>query len=394
MATSEIQRSTVVDGHDDDEDKSDQDIEARDESGDHVNGTNIDSVRHEKRSVLAYVKTKHFYILLVMGQMLALCLTATNTFSTFLVSEETSIPAFQSLFNYVLLSLIYLTYTIYRYGFKGYGRLQVKSGWKYLILSFCDVEGNYFTVLAYRYTTILSCTLINFWAIVMVVLVSFFFLKVRYHIAQIAGILICIGGLGILLASDRITGTNQSNVDRSDQIKGDLFALIGATFYGLANVFEEYMLAERPLYEVLGQLGQFGVIINGVQAGIFDRASFQGAKWNPAVGGYLTGYTLALSLFYSIAPIIFRMGSAAFFNISLLTTNFWGVIVGTQVFGYTVHFLYPIAFVCIISGQIIYFLSRQVFGDSFKPWLGKNQERGIAGLFTAKRKAERPNAII
>lgn len=391
MATSDIKHSTVVRSSDDDKQR--HDVEAR-VVVEADQAATVDSMRHEKRGILAYVKTRHFYILLVLGQVLALCLTATNTFSTELVNQNTSIPAFQSLFNYVLLSLIYLTYTIYRYGFKGYWRLLLKSGWKYLILSFCDVQGNYFTVLAYRYTTILSCTLINFWAIVMVVVISFFFLKVRYHVAQIAGILICIGGLGILLASDRITGTNQYDVERSDQIKGDLFALLGATFYGLANVFEEYMLAERPLYEVLGQLGQFGVIINGIQAGIFDRGQFETATWNPAVGGYLTGYTLALALFYSIAPIIFRMGSAAFFNISLLTTNFWGVIVGIQVFHYSVHFLYPIAFVCIILGQIVYFLGRQVFGDSFKPWLGKNQERGIAGLFTARRRAEHPNVII
>ena len=35
-----------------------------------------------------------------------------------------------------------------------------------IILAFLDVEGNYFTVLGFRYTTILSAQLINFWAIV------------------------------------------------------------------------------------------------------------------------------------------------------------------------------------------------------------------------------------
>jgi solute carrier family 35, member F1/2 len=371
------------------------------EAGNNVSNSNgdpnqptIDDLRQEKKGWLAYMKTKDFYIVLVMGQVLALCLTATNTFTTFLVNEGTSIPAFQSLFNYILLSLIYLTYTIYRYGFRGYGRFLYKNWWKYILLSFCDVEGNYFTVLAYRYTTILSATLINFWAIVIVVLISFFFLKVRYHIAQIAGILICIGGLGILLASDHITGANQYSVDPYDQLKGDMFALVGATFYGLANVFEEFMLSERPLYEVLSQLGQWGMLINGVQAAIFDRGSFQSATWNSAVGGYLTGYTLALALFYSLGPIIFRMGSAAFFNISLLTTNFWGVIVGVQVFALSIHFMYPIAFVCIILGQIVYFLGRRVFGESFKPWLGRNQEKGVSGLFTAKRKAERPGVVV
>ena len=88
------------------------------------------------------------------------------------------------------------------------------------------------------------------------------------------------------------------------------------------------------------------------------------------------------------------MGSAAFFNISLLTTNFWGALVGTQVFGYPVHFLYPIAFVCIVLGLVVYFVGRKVYGDAFKPWLVRNQERGVAGVGTAKRRAERPDALV
>jgi hypothetical protein len=85
-------------------------------------------------------------------QVLALCITATNTFSSLLVNKGTSIPAFQTLFNYIVLCAIYTTYTIYRYGIKKYLKLLLVDGWKYIILSFMDVQGNYFTVLAYRYT--------------------------------------------------------------------------------------------------------------------------------------------------------------------------------------------------------------------------------------------------
>ena len=194
-----------------------------------------------------------------------------------------SIPAIQTLFNYVLLTLIYTTYTIYTYGVKKYFKLLLVDGWKYFILSFLDVEGNYFTVLAYRYTTLLSAQLLNFWSIVCVVILSFFFLKVRYKWAQIAGILVCCGGMGLLLASDHLQGTNGG--PGVDQLKGDLFGLLGATLYGLSNVFEEWFVSRRPMYEVLGMLGLFGILINGVQAAIFDRTSFHNATWNGAVAG-------------------------------------------------------------------------------------------------------------
>ncbi|KAL2117728.1 hypothetical protein VTJ04DRAFT_7388 [Mycothermus thermophilus] len=335
----------------------------------------------------SYLATRDFWIVVALGQTLALCITATNTFTTLLVKVNTNIPAFQTLLNYVLLTLIWLPITLRKQGVKKWARIVRKDWWRYLILSFFDVEGNYFTVLAYNYTNILSAQLINFWAIVCVVTLSFLFLRVRYRILQIAGILLCCGGMGVLLASDHLQGN--TGPEASDMIKGDLFALLGATFYGLSNVYEEWFVSKRPMYEVLSFLAIFGVLINGVQAAIFDRHSFQGATWNGQVAGYLVGYMACLSLFYSIAPLVFRMGSAAVFDVNLLTGNFWGVIIGTRVFGYTVHWMYPIAFVLIIVGQIVYFVTGSILGDSKKPWLGENQEHGVVGVGTAKWKALR-----
>lgn len=333
----------------------------------------------------SYLLTVDFWAIIAIGQVLSLCITATNTFSTFLAEAGTNIPAFQTIFNYVLLTLIWLPITLYRHGPRAWGRVVLRDGWRYLILSFLDVEGNYFTVLAYRYTNILSAQLLNFWSIVCVVILSFFLLRVRYKPFQMAGIVLCCGGMGILLASDHLTGVNGG--PGVDMLKGDLFGLLGATFYGISNVYEEWFVSKRPVYEVLSFLGIFGVLINGVQAAIFDRQSFRDAAWTPEVGGYLVGYTLALSIFYSLVPLMLRMGSAAVFDISLLTANFWGVIIGIRVFGYVIHFLYPIAFVLIIFGLVVYFLAGSILGDSKKPWLGDNQAEGVAGIGTAKLKA-------
>lgn len=342
----------------------------------------------EARSVhwYSYLQTWDFWLVVAIGQVLSLCITATNTFTTLLDNEGTSIPAFQTLFNYVLLALIYVPILLYRRGWRYVVHSTLwRDGWKFVCLSFLDVEGNYFTVLAYRYTNILSAQLLNFWSIVCVVIISFLLLRVRYRLFQVAGILIACGGMGLLLASDHITGSNGGPT--ADKLKGDLFGLLGASLYGISNVFEEWFVSRRPAYEVLACLGVWGVVINGVTAAIFDRSSFDTAVWNGAVGGYLVGYTLALTLFYTLAPLILRMGSAAFFDISLLTCNFWGTIVGIHVFGYSVYFLYPIAFVLILVGLVLYFLAGSQLGDARKPWLGANQEDGVAGWGTAKLRA-------
>ncbi|KAK7985172.1 hypothetical protein PG996_005586 [Apiospora saccharicola] len=347
--------------------------------------TAIHQIEAKRVHWYSYLATADFWLVVLLGQILALCITGTNTFSTLLVNKGTSIPAFQTLFNYVLLTVVYLSYTIYKYGFKKWAKVVARDGWKYAILSFLDVEGNYFTVLAYRYTNLLSAQLLNFWSIVMVVIISFTLLKVRYKWAQIAGILVACGGMGILLASDHIQGSNGGPGE--NLLKGDLFGLAGATLYGLSNVFEEWFVSKRPVYEVLSFLGLFGIIINGVTGAIFDRTTLYGSTWDNDVAGYLVGYTFVLFIFYSLAPFILRMGSAAFFDISLLTGNFWGTIIGIHVFGYAIHFMYPIAFVCIIIGLMVYFLAGSMLGDSKKPWLGDSQADGVAGFGTAKLKA-------
>ena len=150
-------------------------------------------------------------------------------------------------------------------------------------------------VLAYRYTTILSAQLISFWTIVVVVIISFLFLRVRYRIPQILGILICCGGMGVLLASDSMNGSPVGGLPT--QVKGDLFMLLGATMYGFSNVAEEFLASKKPLFEVIGQLAFWGMLINGTQAGIFDRASFRSATWNGKVAGYMVGYTLTMLIF-------------------------------------------------------------------------------------------------
>lgn len=48
--------------------------------------------------------------------------------------------------------------------------------------------------------------------------------------------------------------------------------------------------------------------------------------------------------------------------------------------------MYPVAFVCIVGGLLVYFVGRKVLGEATKPWLGRNQEGGVMGVGTARRK--------
>lgn len=344
----------------------------------------VDSSGQTRLKPFQFLTTKHFWIIFIHGQILSLCIVSTNTMTSFMATKGVSIPAFQSLFNYALLFLIFVPYTIYRQGFKHFFVETIfRSSWRYFILAFADCEGNYFIVKAYNYTNMLSAALLDNFSTVFVVILSFLFLRVRYHWTQILGILVCIAGSILIVVSDLLTGKDYHAVDH---IRGDLYVILATFFYGVSNTYQEFLVSKRPIYEVLAMLGTWGTVIMGVQCAIFERESLANANWTPQVGGYLTGYTLSLLVMYLTAPILFRMSSSAFYNISLLTSDFWSLLIGIRVFGYYVFWLYPVGFVCTIMGVVVYYLvPRSVAGESYKPWLGTDQELGISGVGTAKR---------
>lgn len=120
------------------------------------------------------------------------------------------------------------------------------------------------------------------------------------------------------------------------------------SFYRLkANATEEFFVRKSPLYEVVGQLGMWGTIINGIQASALEYKGMRTATWNGANSthmlgaalnpianidissvGLLCAYTAAMFILYTVAPILYRMASSAYYNLSLLSSDFYGLLFG------------------------------------------------------------------
>jgi len=157
----------------------------------------------------------------------------------------------------------------------------------------------------------------------------------------------------MLVASDRLTGTGQ--YPASSMVKGDMFMLAGATLYGFTNATEEFLVRKRPLYEVVGQLGMYGMIINGIQASSLEHEGMRTSSWNGAVIGLLVAYTAAMFILYTTAPLIYRAASSVYYNLSLLSSDFYGLLFGLGLYHYRPYWLYFVAFVVILGGLVAYF---------------------------------------
>ncbi|KAF8939006.1 DUF914-domain-containing protein [Dissophora ornata] len=315
--------------------------------------SNTPLIRPTWKERVANLCSLQFLMILLLGQLLSLCITATTIFTTKLAQGDNpvSIPTTQSFLNYLILGLVYTTITIYKEGFRGWIQIIRRRAFYYMLFAVIDVEGNYFVVKAYNYTSLLSAMLLDSWTIPCVVILSVLFLKMRFVRFHYLGVFLAMVGLGFLIWSDMEAG---KDFPGSDYIKGDLFCLLGATLYGVSNVYQEFLVRQRPLYEVVGQMGFWATILNGVQLAILERNEIKNVTWTPQVVGYIIGFDIAMFIMYSVSPVLFRLSSATFFNLSLLTSDFYGLIFGLFLFGSKINRLYPIAYVLIIGGIIVY----------------------------------------
>lgn len=58
------------------------------------------------------------------------------------------------------------------------------------------------------------------------------------------------------------------------------------TSLSLANAAEEFFVRQSPLYEVVGQLGMWGTLINITQAAALEHKDMWTATWNGAIGEF------------------------------------------------------------------------------------------------------------
>ncbi|KAF8963418.1 hypothetical protein BDZ97DRAFT_1661712 [Flammula alnicola] len=309
------------------------------------------------------VWTRSFILSLLAGQVVSLCITCTNVTTTELVNRGWTLSTTQGFFTYFTLFIVYTPYTIYQYGWKGWGKVILHDGWKYIILAASDVEGNFLVIKAYQYTDLLSCMLLDAWAIPICLFFSWLYMRTRYHWTQLLGVFICIGGLGMLVGSDELTGKSWQAVSKG---KGDAFMIAGATLYGFTNATEEFFVRKRPLYEVVGQLGMWGLIINGIQSSALEWKGMKEVPWTGDIIGLLMAFTAAMLILYTVAPLLYRMASSAYFNLSLLSSDFYGLLFGLFLFHYRPYWLYFIAFAIVLVGLVTYF------------WHSRPEEQGIS----------------
>jgi len=180
--------------------------------------------------------------------------------------------------------------------------------------------------------------------------------RVRYTSKHVLGAGVCVVGLGLLVLSDLLVHRveNQS----SNVALGDGLVLISCLFYAMSNLSQELLVKQHQRTEFLAMLGVCGSVVSGVQMLILEREQLQQVPWHdPVTIAYLLCFNLCLLLLYLTTPWLLTHSSAVFMNLSMLSSDFWSIIVAVFVFHSRLHVLYFVAFAVILVGLALYHLA-------------------------------------
>jgi len=279
--------------------------------------------------------------------------------------------------------------------------------WQWLLLGIADVEANYLLVLAYQYTDITSVSLLDAFTVPAVMLFSRLLFRTRYSPRQLLAVAICLSGLVVLVVSDvvfrRVPNTflpqppslpptalvpssafntfllaaplpptfppappPPSRASLAPSILlGDGLVLLGAVLYAASNVWQEHQVRATDATEYLANLGLYGALVSGVQCAILERPALQhaaeAAREASAAGRAAElaalegGFIAALCCMYILATHLLAAGSSAtVMNLSLLTSDFWSVVVGVLLLGSQLNGWYALAFALVVGGLVCY----------------------------------------
>jgi len=185
-----------------------------------------------------------------------------------------------------------------------------------------DVYASYFTVMALRYTTITSVTLLSAVAVPATMLLSYVVWKRRFGWQHGLGALVCLAGLWLNVSQDY-----KHEDDTHQQLRGDVLALIGGFLYGLNDVVGE--VAVRSLggpREYLGMIGLWGTVLSFFHYVGLERSSLHSDQCSfNSVSTYLVVFATISATGYVCGAYFLKVSEATFLNLSLQTGSIWSV---------------------------------------------------------------------
>ena len=240
-----------------------------------------------------------------------------------------------------------------------------RPAWQYLIFAFLDLQANYCTVLAFRYTTLTSVTLFDALAIPSSMIISKCVFTRHYTWMHLIGVVTCMSGVVVNVLQDYELDQTSVSEEYPHKLRGDLLAITGGVLYGLNDVITEASVRRMAdTVEYLGMIGLFASLISIAQALVLERQDIleffgrnpdESSTCSLWMGWAMFFTFVAVSVLgYMGASRFLLVSEAAFFSLSLLTGDMWSVLFSVVAERIVPPPLFFVALVFILSGVVLY----------------------------------------
>ncbi len=307
----------------------------------------------------ARARSKTWWLGLALAQLCALVNAISAAASTALERSNVTLPAWQTFLAYAFIGATFGPMFYARV--RGGRAPEYDSGrlGKYAACAFVDVQANYCVTLAFRYTSMTSVSLLDSATIPFAMLLSTLLLKARYGRAHAGGAAVAFVGVVILVFGDLRSTEDGETGGMGNRTLGDFLAILAAALYATSNVLVEAFLHDADKVEILAHLGVMGFLFSGVQGAILEGLRFSQLRALGTQGvGYFFLYAASLFTLYTFAMDVLSACGASAFNVSMLASDVWSVILrlfffeGFASVGAVVAFVF--AFVLVACGICIF----------------------------------------
>ena len=206
---------------------------------DDYNDTSDDDFTHYSNVKISKEELKKKVVCSILfGQVLSLLLATSAAANSTLYNDcNVSLPTTQTFIVYCCLFILHVPFFCNNFC----SRKVESSKWFHFILpAFLDVEANYLCVLAFRYTSLTSVTILDAFAIPSCMLFSKI-MSVRkrpFYTHHYVGVALCSLGLLMTVFSDGFIQQNDLSAGKCPLL-GDTLALVGGIVYGLNDTVAE-----------------------------------------------------------------------------------------------------------------------------------------------------------
>jgi drug/metabolite transporter (DMT)-like permease len=299
--------------------------------------TDFNSMGNDCGDCVASLFAKKWFVML-MWQLCSVILCSMNIFNTLLATRNgQTLPFLQLAVSYGILLLCYIW---------KYERSDV-SWLKYVIVSFFNVAGDVVAVFAYNTTSISSAMLLSTTVIFWVAIMAFFFMRQKISLWQLLALIIGFCGIVLVFISDGIAGSRWL---------GNMLATIAAVCYAIANTLQDHLVHSASVKMYLCRFSIFASPVSLVATGAVEWKQIRDYNWGTVTILFIFGFAILLAVYYSFVPFIMQFSSALEMNISLLSSNFFSLLISILAFHQKATWLYFVGFICIPVAIVIFSL--------------------------------------